>query len=46
MYYMLLYKLKVMHVEYDILNLFHITQNRNEYPREEIKLVMTPLWFL
>ena len=30
------YKLKMMHFEYDILNLYYISHNRTDYPKEDI----------
>ena len=41
---MALYKLKAMHVEYDILNLSPIRENRNVYPRKTT-VVITLVWF-
>ena len=32
---MIPYKSKVVHVEYDILNVYPIINNRNSYPRKE-----------
>ena len=37
-------KLKFMHVEDDIINIFPIIQNRNDYPRKEKNVDINPLW--
>ena len=42
---MIPYKSKVIHVEDGILNVYHITENRNFYLRKEKNVMMNPVWF-
>ena len=43
---MVRYRSKVMHVEDDILNAYHILQNRNAHPMEDKTVVRTTSWCL
>ena len=42
---MIPYKSKGVHVEYGILNVYHIRNNRNAYLRKEKTVAMTPVLF-